>query len=290
MGDLSGMTGFARHKGGQGDDEWVMEARSVNGKSLDVRVRLPSDLLSLEQEVRKCVVAQFKRGNVQINLTLRRGSPNVSYEINEEWYDKLADFSHKRHGLDHIAKDLFLVPGVIVEKHNGRSDDEENDLNKALIEDFKELIDQLKKARDGEGVSLKPVLIDEITHIKTLISEAETTAASQPEAIKVKLLERIKLLESEDIPQDRLAPEMALLAQKADVREEIDRLKAHCDQAIDLVEQGSPVGRKIDFLCQEFNREANTLCSKSQDVDLTKIGLELKNTVEQFREQAANVE
>jgi len=282
---LSGMTGFARAAGEHDGTSWSWEARSVNGKSLDVRLRLPSDLSALDGAIRKRISQDFSRGNMQISLTLQRGDGGKAYRINEALLDKL----ERKTSMADISV-LLTVPGVVEEVPNNLSDEDKKSLENSLLESFDELCSKLKSARDNEGAALTPILIDNVSEIETHVKTASGLAALLPETLKQNFQEKLTALLGENLPEERLAQEAALLAMKADVREELDRLRAHCVQARALIAQGSPVGRKLDFLSQEFNRETNTLCSKSADIELTQTGLALKSVIEQFREQAANVE
>ena len=285
MTSLSGMTGFARTAGTHEAISWSWEARSVNGKSLDIRLRLPSDLSELDGPVRKRAAQDFSRGNIQISLTLQRGDGGKAYRINEALLDKL----ERKASMADISV-LLTVPGVVEEVPNNLSDDDKKALNISLLKSFDDLCLKLKSARDDEGAALRPILLDNVVEIETHVETASGLAAVLPAALKQNLQDKLTTLLGEDLPKERLVQEAALLAIKADVREELDRLRAHCVQARELIAQGSPIGRKLGFLAQEFNRETNTLCSKSADIELTQTGLELKSVIEQFREQAANVE
>lgn len=281
---LSGMTGFARVSGTHEDVSWSWEVRSVNGKSLDIRLRLPSDLSELDGPIRKRAAQNFSRGNMQVSLNLQRGDSGKAYRINEALLDKL-----EKKG----AKDLSIlmtVPGIVEEVPNNLSDEDEKSLHISLLSSFDKLCTQLKSARDDEGKALAPILLDNVAEIENHVAAASSLAAILPETLKRNLQEKFDALLGENLSEERLAQEAASLAMKADVREELDRLRAHCVQARKLISEGSPIGRKLEFLSQEFNRETNTLCSKSADIELTQTGLALKSVIEQFREQAANVE
>ena len=281
---LSGMTGFARVSGSHEAISWSWEVRSVNGKSLDVRLRLPSDLSALDGPIRKRVSHDFSRGNMQISLNLQRGDGGKAYRINEALLDQL-----ERKGANDLSV-LMTVPGVVEEVPNNFSEDDQKSLHINLLSSFDDLCDKLKSARDDEGKALTPILLDNVTEIETHVETASHLAALLPETLKQNLQDKFEALLGDNLPEERLAQEAAVLAMKADIREELDRLRAHCVQARELIAQGSPIGRKLDFLSQEFNRETNTLCSKSADIELTQTGLALKSVIEQFREQAANVE
>lgn len=281
---LSGMTGFARAAGSHDAISWSWEARSVNGKSLDIRLRLPSDLSDLDGPVRKRAAEEFSRGNIQISLTLQRGDGGKAYRINEALLDKL-----EKKGASNLSI-LMTVPGVVAEVPNNLSETDQKSLNIKLLSSFDDLTRKLKSARDDEGGALGPILLDNVAEIERHVETASGLAAILPAALKQNLEDKLTALLGENLPEERLTQEAALLAIKADVREELDRLRAHCVQARMLIAQGSPIGRKLGFLAQEFNRETNTLCAKSADIELTQTGLALKSVIEQFREQAANVE
>lgn len=281
---LTGMTGFARAAGSHEAISWSWEARSVNGKSLDVRLRLPSDLSDLDGPVRKRAAQKFSRGNIQISLTLQRGDGGKSYRINDALLAKLEE-----KGAGDLSV-LMTVPGVVEEVPNNLSEADQKALTINLLSSFDELSEKLKMARDVEGRALCPILLDNVTEIEHHVKTASELAAVLPAALKQNLEVKLTALLGDNLPEERLAQEAALLAMKADVREELDRLRAHCVQARALIAQGSPIGRKLEFLSQEFNRETNTLCSKSSDIELTQTGLALKSVIEQLKEQVANVE
>ena len=285
MKPLSGMTGFARIAGWHEAISWSWEARSVNGKSLDIRLRLPTDLSALDGPVRKRAAQDFSRGNIQISLTLQRGDGGKAYRINEGLLDTL----ERKTSMADISV-LLTVPGVVEEVPNDLSEEDQKALHIKLLKSFDNLCESLKSARDDEGGALTPILLDNVTEIETHVKTASGLAAVLPETLKQNLQDKLTELLGDNLPEERLGQEAALLAIKADVREELDRLRAHCVQARALIAQGSPIGRKLGFLAQEFNRETNTLCSKSADIELTRTGLALKSVIEQFREQAANVE
>lgn len=289
MGTLSGMTGFARTSGAQHGFVWQWEVRSVNGRNLDIRVKLPSDLTALDAAVRKAFTALFVRGNLQISLTLNRDDDSSSVQINEALFDRLSSFVWAKGGNSDIAP-LMLVEGVVTAGNKVLDEATETALHRALLESARDLASVLKTARDSEGAALAPLFSDGIKQMEILTQEATQAATAQVPSLAARLQSQISTLDIGDIGAERMAQEVALLAAKADVTEELDRLRAHCEQARELLAQGSPVGRKLDFLCQEFNREINTLCAKSADIALTRIGIEMKSVVEQLREQAANVE
>jgi len=286
---LSGMTGFARTTGHFKGLNWVWEVRSVNGKGLDLRLRLPSEFSGIDIPVRKAFSSIFKRGNLQISLSFQAAAKGTAFQVNEALLDALNALAIRQNQAVSLDQ-LLQIEGVVIEKSNSVSDEDKEDLNTALVESAKDLAAKLKESRDVEGAALAPLLTEAVDKSEALIAKAEALAAVTPQAIKDKLNAKLTELIGEGFSEDRLVQEAALLALKADVREELDRLAAHCEQARKLISQGSPIGRKLDFLSQEFNRETNTLCSKSSDIDLTQLGLSLKSVIGQFREQAANVE
>lgn len=301
---LASMTGFARadgHVAANAPFTWVWEARSVNSKNLDVRLRVPHGFDSLEIPARQAVSGTFSRGAVTLNLTVTASAAGGDVGIDETILDTLIEMAARKaaqcdadgqkvqparlDGLMALAKGRPAQDAVLDNEALAVRD-------AALLEGLKTALTALAAARDAEGARLFPVLQGHLNTIETLCGEAEAHAAAQPAALRDALIARLRDLASEvsALPADRIAQEAALLAAKADVREELDRLKTHVVQARELLGSGEPCGRRLDFLSQEFNREANTLCSKSADVSFTKIGLALKSAIEQFREQIQNIE
>lgn len=293
MGVLSGMTGFARVDGQAPGWAWTWEARSVNGKGLEARFRLPNGFERLELKARELAKARFARGNVNATLNLRRESEAGSVRIDLARLRSLIDQAAPLLEGDQVRRPtldgMLALPGMIDAEQAG-ADSDTATLDKALLASLAEALDGLRAARREEGAALAVVLSGHVDEISRLTGEAAGHAATRTDAIRDRLAAKFAELLPEGLPEDRLATEAAMLAMKMDVREELDRLVAHIAAARDLLSAGSPVGRKLDFLSQEFNREANTLCSKSSDSSLTAIGLSLKNTVDQFREQIQNVE
>lgn len=298
---INSMTGFARSEGLalNGSLSWVWELRSVNGKGLDVRLRLPPGLETLEPMVRKAAADRLARGNLNMTLSVSYTDTGSGYRINEEFLDSLIDLA-KRKAIEHAPDiaparmdGLFGLKGVIEPSDpEPKSKEERQDRSEALIAGLSQALGSLVEARAEEGAHMATLLSSQVDDIEALCGRAAETAAAQPDALRIRIKAQVDaLLEaSPALSDDRLAQEAALLATKADVREELDRLSAHVAQGRDLMAKGSPCGRRLEFLSQEFNREANTLCSKSSDADLTKIGLELKAVIDQFREQIQNVE
>lgn len=286
---LSGMTGFARVSGTHGAFQWQWEARSVNGRTLDLRVKLPAAVNTIEAAVKTAFSTVLTRGNIQISLTLNTVSGGDNLHINEALFDKLASFVEAKGGNSNLAA-LMTVDGVVTKGEEQRDEAETTALEAALTAGAQALASALKQARDTEGAALTPIFETAVDDLQRLTAEAGSAAATQPASVAERLSAQIRDLDMGEIGEERMAQEIALLAAKADVREELDRLQAHCAQARELIAQGSPIGRKLEFLAQEFNREINTLCAKSSDISLTRIGLAMKSVIEQFREQAANVE
>ena len=293
---LSSMTGYAHVDGAWGDYQWSWELRSVNGKGLDLRFRLPPGMEALDSRVRKLATERLSRGNVNATLDLsRRAAGTLS--IDEDALDSLvksAKRAAKKHGLKKPrVEDLLGVKGMITIEEPALDAAEVEDRDDTLASGFVSALDQLIAMRDGEGTALTDILSSQLESVGTLIAGARNCDAAMPEAIKARLADQIaELVDRQAMAgdQDRIAQEAAYLAVKADVREELDRLDAHVAAARELIANGSPAGRKLDFLAQEFSREANTLCSKAADAELTRIGLELKAVIDQMREQIQNVE
>ena len=293
---LASMTGYARAAGSSGAVGWTWEVRSVNGRSFDLRLRLPPGYDALEALVRTEAARRFKRGNVSISLNTAKTALASAFRVNRDVLDQVlalaAELANAPGVTNARAHGLLALPGVIE-----RAEPEEAEAVVAArdVEIRAGLIvalDDLVTARLAEGGRLAEVLVDHIDEIEGLVATAGTLAAAQPEALRARLEAQVNSLvaAAPALSPERLAQEVALIVAKADVREELDRLTAHVAAARDLLGQGVEVGRKLDFLAQEFNREANTLCSKSADVQLTRVGLDLKATIDRLREQVQNVE
>ena len=294
---LSSMTGFARAEGKDAQAGWVWELRSVNGRGLDTRLRLPSGFEGVEAPARDLIAKYLKRGNVQAGLTVTHVGAGTGIAVNREVLEQAihlaTELSHRLPSARPPSVDGLLgLRGVIEPAAHEPTAEEREKREAAILKDLDMALVRLSAARTGEGKKLGEVLALRLTEIDTLTARAETLAALQPQAIQARLKNNVAaLLEAApSMSSERLAQEVALLAAKADVREELDRLKAHVAQARELLADGANIGRRLDFLCQEFNREANTLCSKSEDVELTRVGVDLKVSVEQFREQIQNIE
>ncbi len=290
------MTGFARAEGQDEAGSWSWEVKSVNGRGLDVRCRLPIGFDRLEQQLRDAVKQRFRRGNVTATLTLGQRTTTAKLRLNEELLVQLPGL------LEAIGAQVNVEParldglmrlnGLLVMEDESEAEEEREQRERAILATLSEATEALATARESEGARLMGTLVTLIDEIAELQQEAARTAGAQPESLKARLRTQVAaLLEaSPALPEDRLVQEAALLAAKSDVREELDRLAAHIEAARELLADGASVGRRLDFLCQEFNREGNTLCSKAVDIDLTQIGLDRKAAVERFREQVQNVE
>ncbi len=294
---IASMTGFARLDGAWQEYRWVWEVKSVNGKGLDVRMRLPQGVESLDIPARAMIAEHLTRGNVNCVLTFDRVNANASVYVNNQVLDSLVDAAKaaaKRHGLKKPRiEELLELRGVIEVKDTTLTEEQVAERDRILLAGLAEALRGVVAMRRSEGARMAAVLHDEIRTIGELVSLARAVPSQQPGAMREKLHKQISdLLSGSSVPidQDRLAQEAAYMAVKADVREELDRLGAHVLAATELLESGGPAGRKLDFLAQEFGREANTVCSKSSDPALSRIGLDLKAVIDQLREQVANIE
>jgi uncharacterized protein (TIGR00255 family) len=289
------MTGFGRAEGVEGALRWIWEARCVNGRGLDVRTRLPAGFEALEAPVRDAAQKRLRRGSLQVSLNIRKDERAAAGAINLALVDQLIAA-----GAPYVAAGkaaaprwdgLLLARGVMGAESEDETPESRAALEKALIAGLEPALAALARTREQEGEKTKAVLAAALTRIEALTAQARDLAAAQPDAMLERIKSRLAGL-TPDIQLDpqRLAQEAALVAVRADVREELDRLTAHAEEARALINGAESAGRRLDFLSQEFNREANTLCSKSNDLALTRLGLDLKTTIDQMREQAANVE
>ena len=288
------MTGFARVDGHGDGYSWTFEAKSVNGRSLDLRCRLPSGFDSVEAAARAEVPKRLARGNVNLTLTVNRAQAVSQLRINRELLAQVLEIAREIEGAGAAAPrldSLLAVRGIIEPVEEDETEARER-VESALKGDLSKLIDQLMVNRLAEGARIAEVLNGHLGEIARLVDAASACASTQPEALREKLRTQVTAILGSfpALSEDRLAQEAAILIGKADVREELDRLRAHIQAARDMMAEGGAIGRRFDFLCQEFNREANTLCSKSADVELTRIGLSLKASIEQLREQVQNIE
>jgi uncharacterized protein (TIGR00255 family) len=293
---LQSMTGFARSGAELKNAAIAWEVKSVNGKGLETRFRLPPGFERIEQPARQAVQRRFSRGNVQATLSLAHTGIEASPVVNEEFLKDLARLARRlvdEFGVEPARADgLLALRGVLEPPEILESDDARSASDAVILTALDTALAGLEQARKGEGAALGAVLSGHLDRIEMLTAAAEADPSRDIAVIRQRIGEQVRLLldSANGLDETRLAVEAALLATKADVREELDRLKTHIASARALLAAGGPVGRKLDFLSQEFNRESNTLCSKSNAASLTTIGLELKAVVDQFREQVQNLE
>ena len=295
---LSSMTAFTTLSANAHSYSWTWDLRGVNAKGLDVRLRLPDWIEGLEQVVRGQISQSVARGNVTLGLRIVRDDQDGALTVNTDQLDRvLATLQSLEARAAQMGVPVAPVTSLELMNTRGVMDvmqitQETEPLKETLISDLGALLEDFVAMRQAEGKALEAVLTGQIDKIEQLTKDtAEVADARRPQVAKTLRTNLARVMENSDgVDKDRLAQELAMLAVKADVTEEIDRLAAHVKAARDLLAQGSPIGRKLDFLMQEFNREANTLCSKSQDTALTAIGLDLKATIDQMREQVQNVE
>lgn len=295
---LESMTGFARATGDEAGASLAWEVRSVNGKSLELRFRLPPGFERIEPGARQAVQQRFSRGSIQASLTVVRAAglhaPPIVNEAFLRDVSELARRMEKMFGVAPATADgLLALRGVLdVPDAAVESDEARTALDAAALRVLEKALAGLETARQAEGAALKPVLLGHVDQIEQLTLRAEADPSREVANIRLRIADQVRLLLDAGAALDeaRLHQEAAFLATKADIREEIDRLKTHVGSARALLEADGAVGRKLDFLAQEFNRESNTLCSKSNAASVTAIGLELKAVVDQFREQVQNLE
>ncbi len=292
------MTSYATRTGTHGEFTWVWDIRSVNGKGLDLRLRVPDWIGGLEPALRKALASALTRGNVQASLKMTRSESMAGLRVDSDAVAAVLDAIERIEG-QAAQTGVALTPTRAIDVLNARGvlesaalDDGGPDLAQAVISDIVPLLADFIEMRAHEGDALTQVIAAQLHTINDLTAQAQAVlpdrAAAQAEAFRAGLARVMG--EGLDIDPGKLAQELAQLAIKSDVTEEVDRLKAHITAAQDMLAAKGPIGRKLDFLCQEFNREANTLCAKSNDAALTAIGLEIKVTIDQMREQIQNVE
>ena len=293
---IASMTGFARETGVTGSYQWAWELKTVNGRGLEVRVRTPSGLDAIGEEARGQILKALTRGQGQLNLSLSKASAAPKLRVNQDVLQSLlsaiGDLTLPNNVKPASLDGLLSVRGVVELDDDAADPSQDEGLAAALRAGIGTLIESLKAARLKEGQALAVVLGQQLDLISRLVDEAEAAPARKPDAIRTRLEAQIaELLDGKaNLDPARLHQEAVLIAARADIREELDRLRAHVDAARSLLQEGGSVGRRLDFLAQEFGREANTLCAKANDVSLSRIGLELKAVIEQFREQVQNVE
>ena len=291
---MASMTGFARVEGALGDWTWAVEARSVNGRNLEVRFRGPPGLDALERPAREAAQSRFQRGQINIAVHGRRVSASRATRINFEALESYLAFGEGLVAAGRVTPPsldgLLALPGVIEVADQDEDGTARTTLESGMTASIAEALDALKHSRETEGVAIETLLIGFLDRIEALTRSADVEASQQPALIKARFERRLVELLGEGAPEDRIIQEAAALALRADVREEIDRLLGHVAAARTLIGEEGAAGRRLDFLTQEFMREANTLCSKSASGSLTSIGLALKASIDQFREQVQNVE
>jgi uncharacterized protein (TIGR00255 family) len=293
---LSSMTGFARSHGASGPYTFEWELKSVNAKGFDLRMRLPPGWDELEAFAKKRAGEMLSRGTVYANLSVKRTGAASTIRINEEVLASIVKVAGVLAGrIDAVAPSidgLLAIKGVIEVVEPESSEDEDKAAKAAAAVAFDQALLDLVGMRQREGETLGQILSQRMDEIERLAQKAEAAPGRKPEAVKARLAEQIAaLLETSDrFDPDRLNQEAILIAAKADIREELDRIASHVSQTREMIGKGGPIGRRLDFLAQEFNREVNTCCSKSNDLELTNTGLAMKNVVEQFREQVQNLE
>lgn len=292
----SSMTGFARASGERQGLFWQWEIKSVNGKALDVRLRLPPGFEALETPVRAALAAAFRRGNLQVSLSVSGQVGRETVRLNQDILDRLVaagETLRDQIGGEPLRADVLLsIKGVVEVATAPEEEGEAEARNAAMLASFGEALAALDRARREEGSRLNAVVSAQVQRIADLSDQARRNPSRTPEAIRARLAEQVsRLMETgAALDPDRLHQEAVIAATRADIQEELDRLASHVEAAQALLASSDAVGRKFDFLAQEFNREANTLCSKASDRSLTAIGLDLKTVIDQLREQVQNIE
>ena len=293
---LQSMTGFARREGTSGRYRWAWELRSVNGKGLDLRLRLPQSAERLETDIRRLIGEQFSRGNLQASLSLSADESRFEAVLNQQALGAVLSLRDQLDGVIDPAPlkldTLLSIRGIVEFKEVEEGDDAVASRDADIMAGLEGALYELKTMRQHEGRALGDVLLGHVTTIETLTSVVEQDPSRSPAEIAARLATQVSILldGASGLDRDRLHAEVALLATRADLREEIDRLNGHVVAARELLGKGGPIGRKLDFLAQEFNRESNTICSKSNSAAVTAAGIDLKVVIDQFREQVQNLE
>lgn len=293
---LSSMTGFARREFEVGQDRFAWEIKSVNARNLELRLRLPNGLDFLEPDIRKTIRDHLTRGSVFLSLNQEKSAGSSAVRVNEDALAAIVEAAKRL-----VEKETFVRPpdaatllsirGVLEDGSTDRDEKQTEALRTQVLKAVGECLSALSATRAEEGGRLGKAMAGHLDAIENQIARAEDLVADAQSILRERIDEQVASLVSEStLDPDRLHQEAVLLASKQDIREEIDRLKAHCAASRELLDGGGPVGRRLDFLAQEFNREANTLCSKAFDRRITAIGLDMKATIEQFREQVQNLE
>ena len=293
---IKSMTGFARADGALGNLSWHWEVRSVNGRGLDIRLRVPPGFEAIEPRIREALSKRITRGSVTVNLSVKRAHGQAQIQLNETALKQVLDALERLRQAVPVgppsAEALLGIKGVLelVEPEEGEA--EAAARVECMLTNLNEALGGMVRARVEEGGRLQAVVLDQLAAIERSVAMIEHLPARTPEAIRQRLIEQVaRLMETgATLDENRLYQEAALLATRADAEEELKRLTAHISSARELLQSREPAGRRLDFLAQEFNREANTLCSKSNDVDTTRAGLDLKAVIDQMREQVQNIE
>ena len=293
--DIQSMTGFAQGSGTLSDFSWVWETKSLNSKGLDIRVRLPNGFSELEQAAREYVKKFFKRGSFGLILNITQAGLEQKYFINNRFLGELVLASEKlakeTGGREHSVDNLFSVKGVVEAEEMG-PDPEIKVKRKLILESLEDTLNDLLSERLSEGQKIYQIVQKFLISLLKLIDQAEDIILNEKESLRNSILEKIDYVSKLDIklPEERIAQEVAILLIKVDVREELDRLRMHIKSLEELLVNGGVIGRKLDFACQELGREANTICSKTNNIKLSRIGIELKTLIDEIREQVQNIE
>ncbi len=294
--NIFSMTGFARASGhcelGETNFDWVCELKSVNGKNFDFKIKLPYEMEQFSNAFKTIAQKYFDRGSFGAFITLNFEQNSKNIKVNQELLDMLLNIAAKMKNVAQpTAGELLAIPGVVEQENSMFDEAVLNHMADVLQKGFEDCCKKLQSDRLMEGEKIEKVLLTLLQKIKAIVEQIETIAQNEPKKISDHLKKQINdFLEENTVSEERLAQEIVFLVNHADIREEIDRLKTHIKTAEQLLEQGKNVGRRLDFLCQEFNREANTTCSKAWEVEIVNLAMELKAVIEQLREQVQNVE
>jgi len=293
---LNSMTGFGRSGGEAGALSWAWEVRSVNGRGLDLRIRLPSQYDGLDQKVRKAIQAHLKRGSVTVSLNVTRQSGTTEVQINENVLRDVLKAAEVVNAATDAAPPrvdgLLALKGVLDVVEHTEGEDEVKEIEASMFANFESALEEMVTSRQSEGAHLAEIVLAKISDIEALTHQIESSPSRAPEAIQNRLKEQVtRLMDTNSgLDETRLHQEAVLVATRVDVEEEVKRLSAHVAAAEALIESPDPIGRQLDFLAQEFNREANTICSKAGANDISQAGLALKTAIDQMREQVQNIE
>jgi uncharacterized protein (TIGR00255 family) len=291
---IASMTGFGHARDEEGGAHWSWDIKSVNGRGFECRFRLPPGFDNMEVDLKRALSLKCARGNFFVALSFDQAGSESAIRINEGALDAVLDAIRRvseRIECGRPQPEAILAIRGVLQSDDWSSDEERRErIEPALRQSFEDAVERLAASRRSEGLALETMLSAQIAEVEQLRRDAAQCAAAAPSAIKARIAAQISDLLGGGFDAERLEQEAALIAMRADIREELDRLDAHCNAARSLLKEGGPVGRKLDFLSQEFNREANTLCSKAADLDLKRIGLAMKSVIDQFREQVQNIE